>query len=99
MAVFSSIERTTAFSGGDKYSPHTSAARSQNSGVSLRFSQPFTRWGFTSRSDRMRPTWLAEMPMPASAIAAASVECDHWASTSGRSSVALALSTSRSVGP
>lgn len=40
IAVFSSTDNTNAFTGRDRYKPHTSAARSQNARSCLRVSQP-----------------------------------------------------------
>ena len=49
IAVFSSTDRTSALTGGSRYNPQMSAARSQNSGVSRRLSQPVTLWTFRSK--------------------------------------------------
>jgi hypothetical protein len=46
MAVFSSMDSTTAPVGGLQYSSQMSRARSQNAGVSRRVSQPVTLCGF-----------------------------------------------------
>jgi hypothetical protein len=62
IAVFSSTDSTIAPSGGLRYRSHTSATRSQKSGVSRRVSRPRTRCGLRSRPARIRPTWEAEMP-------------------------------------
>jgi hypothetical protein len=61
--VFSSTDSTSALVGGTRYSPQTSAARSQKAGSSGRVIQPRTRWGLMSRSARIRPIWEAEIPM------------------------------------
>jgi hypothetical protein len=55
--------------GRTRYSPQMSAARSQNLGSSGRVIQLRTRGGLMSRSARIRPTWEAEMPMSANALA------------------------------
>jgi hypothetical protein len=62
MAVFSSIDSTRALRGWDRYRPHTSATRSQNSGSSLRVNQERILWGLMSKSARIRPIWEAEIP-------------------------------------
>ena len=95
--VFSSIDNTTAFAGGDRYRPHTSAACAQNSGVSVLVNQPCTRCGLTSSAARIRPIRDAEIGIDAALISAANSECDHCESTCGCSPVTLAINTNRSV--
>jgi hypothetical protein len=41
--------------GRDRYRPHTSTTRSQNSGSSLRVNQKRILWGLMSKSARIRP--------------------------------------------
>jgi hypothetical protein len=91
--VFSSTESTNALVGGARYSPQTSAARSQNPGSSGRVIQPRTRWGLMSRSARIRPIWEAEMPMSESALA--NWEWLQWLAGSGGCWVTVATIRNR----
>ena len=65
MPLFPSTDHTMAFSGGFTYSPHTSAAFSQNAGSWLVVHHSVCQ-GFRSRSLQMRHTCDAEMATPSS---------------------------------
>ena len=91
------MQITTVPGGGRRYTSHTAAACAQNCSSSRRFSQPRTRCGASSSPASIRPTWLAEIPVPASSPAIMS--CVHAGSPSGGAEVAVATMASRTSGP
>lgn len=95
--VFSSMQITTVPGGGRRYTLHTAAAWAQNCSSPRRFSHPRTRCGTSSSPARIRPAWLAEIPVPASSSAIDA--CVDAVVPSGGAEVAVATIASRTSGP
>jgi hypothetical protein len=86
--VFSSTDHTTTFSGGFRYRPQTSPARSQKSGSWLVI-QLCTCHGLRSSARQIRHTCDAEIGTPWPFIAPASASIVQRAAPSGGGSVTV----------
>jgi len=98
MPVFSSTDHTRAFSGGSRYSPHTSPAFSQKSGSWLVI-QDWTCHGLRSSARQIRHACEAEMDTPSSAMRSANADIVQRDAASGGSSVTVLTSRSTSSWP
>jgi hypothetical protein len=98
MPDFSSTDHTTAFSGGLRYRPHTSAAFSQKSG-SWEVIHDSVCHGLRSSERQMRHTCEAEMPTPCSLRRQAIASMVQRVASSGGGSVTVFTNSSTSSWP
>src|SRR3954451_3495590 len=98
MPDFSSTDHTTAFSGGFRYSPHTSAALAQKSGSWLVI-QLSTCHGLRSRFLQIRHAWDAEIGTPWAAMASARASIVQRLAPPGGCSVTVLTNNNTSSWP